>query len=328
MKIIKLIDKDNSIFIAGHKGMVGSAIRKRLMQKGYKNLLFADRKELDLRNDIDVKKWFKINKPSVVIIAAAKVGGIFANSEYPAEFLLDNLKIQNNLIENSFIHEVKRLLFLGSSCIYPKFAKQPISEEELLNGYLEKTNEPYALAKICGIKLCQSLRKQYSFDAISLMPTNLYGPGDNYHPKNSHVLPALIRKFSEATLYDYESVTCWGSGNPMREFLHVYDLADACIFSLENWSPSAINAPCDIRGDKLNFLNVGMGKDISIRDLAFKIAKACNFKGRIIWDDSKPDGTQRKLLNISRINNLGWSAQIELEDGIKSTIDEFKKEIL
>ena len=328
MKIIKLIDKDNSIFIAGHKGMVGSAIRKRLMQKGYKNLLFADRKELDLRNDLDVKKWFKINKPSVVIIAAAKVGGIFANSEYPAEFLLDNLKIQNNLIENSFIHEVKRLLFLGSSCIYPKFAKQPISEEELLNGYLEKTNEPYALAKICGIKLCQSLRKQYSFDAISLMPTNLYGPGDNYHPKNSHVLPALIRKFSEATLYDYESVTCWGSGNPMREFLHVYDLADACIFSLENWSPSAINAPCDIRGDKLNFLNVGMGKDISIRDLAFKIAKACNFKGRIIWDDSKPDGTQRKLLNISRINNLGWSAQIELEDGIKSTIDEFKKEIL
>ena len=328
MKIIKLIDKDNSIFIAGHKGMVGSAIRKRLMQKGYKNLLFADRKELDLRNDLDVKKWFKINKPSVVIIAAAKVGGIFANSEYPAEFLLDNLKIQNNLIENSFIHEVKRLLFLGSSCIYPKFAKQPISEEELLNGYLEKTNEPYALAKICGIKLCQSLRKQYSFDAISLMPTNLYGPGDNYHPKNSHVLPALIRKFSEATLYDYESVTCWGSGNPMREFLHVYDLADACIFSLENWSPSAINAPCDIRGDKLNFLNVGMGKDISIRDLAFKIAKACNFKGRIIWDDSKPDGTPRKLLNISRINNLGWSAQIELEDGIKSTIDEFKKEIL
>jgi len=328
MKIIKLIDKDNSIFIAGHKGMVGSAIRKRLMQKGYKNLLFADRKELDLRNDLDVKKWFKINKPSVVIIAAAKVGGIFANSEYPAEFLLDNLKIQNNLIENSFIHEVKRLLFLGSSCIYPKFAKQPISEEELLNGYLEKTNEPYALAKICGIKLCQSLRKQYSFDAISLMPTNLYGPGDNYHPKNSHVLPALIRKFSEATLYDYESVTCWGSGNPMREFLHVYDLADACIFSLENWSPSAINAPCDIRGDKLNFLNVGMGKDISIRDLAFKIAKACNFKGRIIWDDSKPDGTPRKLLNISRINNLGWSAQIELEDGIKSTIDVFKKEIL
>ena len=328
MKIIKLIDKDDLIFIAGHKGMVGSAIRKRLMQKGYKNLLFADRKELDLRNDIDVKKWFKINKPSVVIIAAAKVGGIFANSEYPAEFLLDNLKIQNNLIENSFIHEVKRLLFLGSSCIYPKFAKQPISEEELLSGYLENTNEPYALAKICGIKLCQSLRKQYSFDAISLMPTNLYGPGDNYHPKNSHVLPALIRKFSEATLYDYESVTCWGSGNPMREFLHVYDLADACIFSLENWSPSAINAPCDIRGNKLNFLNVGMGKDISIRDLAFKIAKACNFKGRIIWDDSKPDGTQRKLLNISRINNLGWSAQIELEDGIKSTIDEFKKEIL
>ena len=327
MTNIKLINRDDLIFIAGHKGMVGSSIRRGLIKKGYKNLLFADRKELDLRKDLDVKKWFEINKPSVVIIAAAKVGGIFANSEYPTEFLLDNLKIQNNLIENSFIHDVKRLLFLGSSCIYPKLAKQPICEEELLNGYLENTNEPYALAKICGIKLCQSLRRQYSFDAISLMPTNLYGPGDNYHQKNSHVLPALISKFSEASLNNYESVTCWGSGNPMREFLHVDDLANACIFSLESWSPSNSNAPCDVNGDKLNFLNVGTGKDISIKDLAFKIAKACNFKGRIIWDESKPDGTPRKLLNISRIKNLGWSAEIKLEDGIKSTLDIFKKDM-
>ena len=328
MKNINLINKNDYIFVAGHKGMVGSAICRSLIKKDYKNLLLVERKELDLRNDRDVKKWFKINKPSIVIIAAAKVGGIFANSRFPTEFLLDNLKIQNNLIENSFINGVKRLLFLGSSCIYPKFSKQPISEEDLLSGYLENTNEPYALAKICGIKLCQSLIKQYSFDAICLMPTNLYGPGDNYHPKNSHVLPALIRKFSEAALYKHELVKCWGSGQPKREFLHVDDLANACIFSLENWSLFKNNAPCDLNGDKLSFLNVGTGKDISIKDLAYKIAKGCDFKGKIIWDESKPDGTPRKLLDISRIKSLGWSPEIELEEGIELTLENFRRDYL
>ena len=219
-------------------------------------------------------------------------------------------------------------MFLGSSCIYPKYATQPIVEEELLNGYLEKTNEPYALAKICGIKLCESLRKQYSFDAISLMPTNLYGPGDNYHPRNSHVLPALIKKFSEASIKNDELVICWGSGKPMREFLHVDDLAKACIFSLENWSTFQNEAPCDIHGEKLNYLNVGTGKDISIIELANKIAKVCNFKGKIIWDKSKPDGTPKKLLDSSRLNKLGWNAEIELDNGIQSTLDIFKKNFI
>ncbi len=325
MQNLKLIDKNDKIFIAGHKGMVGNAIYKKLTNDGYKNLIVVSKNELDLRDDLAVKKWFILNKPAIVVIAAAKVGGIYANSQYPVDFLFDNLKIQNNLISNSFLSQVKKLLFLGSSCIYPKYATQPIVEEELLNGPLEKTNEPYALAKICGIKLCESLRKQYDFDAISLMPTNLYGPGDNYHPNNSHVLPAFIKKFSEASITNDKTVICWGSGKPMREFLHVDDLANACIFALENWSPSYNEAPCDINGEKLNYLNVGSGKDISIRELANKIAKACDFKGKIIWDKSKPDGTPKKLLDSSRINQLGWSAEIELEKGIQSTLDNFKK---
>ncbi len=324
MKNPKLIDKDDKIFIAGHKGMVGSAIYRKLVNDGYENIIFVSKNELDLRDDSAVKKWFEINKPAIVIIAAAKVGGIYANSRYPVDFLFDNLKIQNNLIVNSFLSKVKKLLFLGSSCIYPKYAAQPIIEEELLNGPLEKTNEPYALAKICGIKLCESLRKQYSFDAISLMPTNLYGPGDNYDINNSHVFPAFIKKFSEASLRNDELVTCWGSGRPMREFLHVDDLANACIFSLENWTPDDNEAPRDINGEKLNYLNVGSGKDISIEELAHKIAKACKYKGKIIWDKSKPDGTPKKLLDSSRINKLGWKAEIELEKGIKSTLEIFK----
>ena len=327
----KKILVNEKIFIAGGNGMAGSAISKALYKKGYGRtnggeILKPTRKELNLLDFNSVKKWFEINKPTVVIIAAAKVGGILANSLYPTQFLLDNMKIQNNLIEYSWRTGVKRLLFLGSSCIYPKFAHQPIEEESLLTGQLEETNQWYGIAKISGIKLCDALRKQYDFDAISIMPTNLYGPGDNYHPNNSHVMASFIRKFCEASINSLPSVTCWGTGNPLREFLHVDDLGNAVVFLLENWDPCSTNAPVDTENNKLTILNVGTGKDISIKDLAYKISNLVNYKGKIIWDKNKPDGTPRKLLNVSKINDLGWVSKISLDEGIKKAIESFKLE--
>ena len=319
------------IFVAGGSGMAGRAVTKILLEKGYGNkklggeILFPNKTELNLLNHNDVNDWFSLNKPSLVIVAAAKVGGILANSKYPYNFLLENLKIQNTLIELSFQHKVKRLLFLGSSCIYPKFANQPIVEESLLESFLEKTNESYAIAKIAGIKLCESLNIQYGFDAISLMPTNLYGPGDNYHPENSHVMASLIKKFSQAKKGNKKNVTCWGTGTPLREFMHVYDLAEAIIFCLESWDPKDANAPRDVNNNPLYFLNVGTGKDISIKELVSKISNIIEYKGEINWDKSKPDGTPKKQLDVTRINSLGWSANINLEEGISETINHFNK---
>ena len=313
--------------MAGHRGMAGSAIYRALYRSGYEKLLAASRDELDLLDAQAVQRWFTKHKPTVVVLAAAKVGGIHANDTYAADFLLENLKIQTNVIETAWQSGVKRLIFLGSSCIYPKFAEQPIKEESLLNGALEPTNEWYAIAKIAGIKLCESLRKQYDFDAISLIPTNLYGPGDNYHPENSHVLPALIRRFYEAKESGAESVTCWGTGSPMREFLHVDDLGDACVFALEHWSALSQGAPVDNLNNPYAFLNVGTGVDITIRDLASLIARACEFKGKIIWDDSKPDGTPKKQLNVNAIATLGWRSKIALKSGIEETVKSFKSSL-
>ena len=316
-----LISPEFKIFIAGHTGMVGSAIKRRLIERGYSKLLCPNRQELDLLNYDQVYKWFKDNKPDVVILAAAKVGGINANSKYTGDFILENLKIQTNVIENAWKYKVKRFLFLGSSCIYPKLAPQPIKEKYLLTGDLEYTNESYAIAKIAGIKLCTALRIQYGFDAICLMPTNLYGPNDNYHPLNSHVVPSLIRKFSIAKRDNLSSVTCWGTGKVRRELMHVDDLAEAAIFCLENWFPSEIDAPKDNSGNPLNYLNVGTGKDISIKELAKKIAEIVKFDGEIFWDKNMPDGTPRKVLDISRLKKLGWEAKIDLISGLENTIN-------
>jgi GDP-L-fucose synthase len=309
-----LISSTDRIFVAGQRGMAGSAIVRRLRAGGYSDLLTARRDELDLTDPVAVQRWFADQSPDVVVLAAAKVGGILANSTYPADFLLDNLKIQNHVIENAWRQGCRRLLFLGSSCIYPKLAPQPIREECLLSGPLEPTNEWYAVAKISGIKLCHALRIQHGFDAISLMPTNLYGPGDNYHPTQSHVLPALIRRFHEAKESGTSLVTCWGSGSPRREFLHVDDLADAAVFCLENWQP----AP-----DELQFVNVGTGSDITIAELAGMVADAVGYRGRIEWDAEKPDGTPRKLLDVSRLEALGWRARIPLPEGLASTTAHF-----
>ena len=317
-----LIKADDRFFVAGARGMAGSAICRALQDKGYGDeakggaLLTPTRQELDLLNHEAVKAWYEDNKLDVVVLAAAKVGGIYANDTYPADFLLENLKIQTNVIEGAWKAGVRRLLFLGSSCIYPKFAEQPIREEALLTGSLEPTNEWYAIAKITGIKLCESLRKQYGFDAISLMPTNLYGPGDNYHPENSHVLPALIRRFHEAKEGGLETVTCWGTGSPMREFLHVDDLGKACVFALENWSALDQDTPRDDQGKPLAFLNVGTGVDLTIKELAEQIAAVVGFEGTIEWDTSKPDGTPKKQLDVSRMKGLGWNAQILLSQGL------------
>ena len=306
------------IFLAGHRGMAGSAICRALQRTGYNNLLTASRTELDLENGPAVQRWFAEHKPTVVVLAAAKVGGIQANNSYPADFLLDNLKIQTNVIETAWRSGVRRLLFLGSSCIYPKFAEQPIREEALLTGPLEPTNAWYAIAKITGIKLCEALRQQHGFDAISLMPTNLYGPGDNYHPTNSHVLPALIRRFHEAAQANASTVTCWGTGTPLREFLHVDDLGEACVFALEHWQPGP---------DELQFLNVGTGVDLSIRELAEQVADATGFRGEITWDTSKPDGTPKKQLDVSRLANLGWRARIPLAEKLVSTVAAFRVQL-
>ena len=320
------INKSNSIFIAGHRGMVGSSIKRSLENNGYKNLLLTNRNDLDLLDNAKVEKWFKANKPEIVILAAAKVGGIEANNNYPADFILENLKIQINIIENAWKNGTKRLLFLGSSCIYPKLAKQPLKEEYLLNGPLEETNDAYAIAKIAGIKLCSSLRKQYGFDAISLMPTNLYGPGDNYHTNNSHVMPALIKRFHNAKMQNKKEVICWGSGSPKREFLYVNDLAEASIFVLEKIS--IINKSFNNEvNSKDGVLNIGTGREISIKELTEIIALEIGYEGKIKWDISKPDGTPRKLLDISKATRLGWEAKTSLRKGIKLTINHYINEL-
>ena len=321
-----LISKTYKIFIAGHSGMVGSAIKRFLIKKGYTNLLCPSRKELNLLSFHEVENWFKNNKPDIVILAAAKVGGIYANSKYKADFILENLKIQNNVIENAWKFNVKRFLFLGSSCIYPKLAEQPLKEKYLLTGSLENTNEPYAIAKIAGIKLCSALKSQYGFDAISLMPTNLYGQGDNYHPLNSHVLPSMIRRFYEAKTKAVDFVECWGTGSPKREFLLVDDLAEACIFVLENISTDN-KILYENKNNYCGILNVGVGLDISIQDLAEMIASIIDYKGEIIWDSSKPDGTPRKLLDISKLSHMGWKAKTSLKKGIKLTTQKYIEEV-
>tara|TARA_A100001011_G_C14311231_1_gene845691 strand:+ start:485 stop:1480 length:996 start_codon:yes stop_codon:yes gene_type:complete len=327
----KKIQKNEKIFVAGARGMVGNAICKVLRKNGYGELgggaiLTPSRAELNLLNTVSVKEWFDQNKPTIVIIAAAKVGGILANSTYPTEFLLENLKIQNNLIETSWQNKIKRLLFLGSSCIYPKFANQPIEEESLLTGELEETNQPYAIAKIAGIKLCEALRKQYNFDAISLMPTNLYGKGDNYDNQSSHVMASFIKRFYEASIQSLSSVTCWGSGTALREFMHVDDLGDAVLHALEYWDPDSKDAPMDKFKNPIYLLNVGTGVDISIKKLASKISKIVEYKGEILWDKSKPDGTPKKLLNINKIKSIGWEPKISLEAGIIKTIKDYEVE--
>ncbi len=323
---MEFINKKDRIFLAGDKGMVGSAVKRSLIKKGYINLLTPKKEKLDLLDFNAVQKWFKLNKPEIVILAAAKVGGISANFKYPSDFILENLKIQNNIIENSWKFGIKRFIFLGSSCIYPKLSKQPIKESYLLSGPLEETNESYAIAKIAGIKLCFALKKQYDFDAITLMPTNLYGSRDNYHPTNSHVMAAFIKKFYIAKTNNHDCVTCWGSGNPRREFLYVDDLADAVIYILENIS-SNNQILFDQQSKYSGIINVGSGKDISIKELAYLIAKKFDYQGEIKWDLSKPDGTPRKLLDISKLNSLGWSPKTNLSDGINLTIKSFLNEI-
>jgi len=307
------MEKNAKIYIAGHRGMVGSSIVRLLQKEGYSNLILRTSSELDLRVQQQVQNFFEKEKPEYVFLAAAKVGGIMANNTYRAEFLYDNLMIQNNVIHQSYITGVKKLLFLGSSCIYPKLAPQPLREEYLLTGELEPTNEPYAIAKISGIKMCDAYRAQYGCNFISAMPTNLYGPNDNYDLETSHVLPALLRKFHEAKVRDKPAVALWGTGKPLREFLHVDDLADACLFLMNHF-----NEP--------GFLNVGTGKDISIRDLAGMIQSIVGYKGEIVWDEEKPDGTPRKLMSVENLLNKGWKAKIELKEGITSVYHDVKKQ--
>ena len=326
-------DPFEKIFIAGGTGMVGSAIIRNIQKLKNKNkfcksiILSPKRSELDLTDFAAVKEWFEENRPDIVIIAAAKVGGIHANNSMPFNFILENIKIQTNIIELSWLFNVKTLMFLGSSCIYPKFSAQPIKEEYLLTDTLETTNEFYALAKISGIKLCQALKKQHNFNSICLMPTNLYGPGDNYNLKNSHVIPALIRKFYDAKENNLKHVECWGTGNPFREFLYVDDLAEACIFILEKWSDSNFKKVKN-KWQDINLLNVGSPFEISIKDLTGIISRQIGFKGEIIWNNNMPDGTPRKKLDTGKINELGWEAKTDLEKGIKLTLQHFKDEIL
>jgi GDP-L-fucose synthase len=301
--------KNSPIFIAGHRGMVGSAIVRKLNAEGFNNIIVRTSKELDLRNQQAVKDFFQTEKPEYVFLAAAKVGGIVANNIYRADFLFENLAIQNNVINESYKCGVKKLMFLGSSCIYPKMCPQPIKEEYLLTGLLEKTNEPYAIAKIAGLKMCEAYRDQYNCNFISVMPTNLYGPNDNYDLQKSHVLPALIRKFYEAKNTNQPFVEIWGTGSPMREFLHVDDLAEACYFLMLNYNEK-------------EFLNIGTGEDISIKDLAQLVMKISGYKGELRFNTSKPDGTPRKLLDVSKIHNLGWKHRISLEEGIRKVWNE------
>lgn len=303
-------DKNAPVYVAGHNGLVGSAILRLLKEKGFTNLITRRSSELDLRDYAAVKDFFAQEKPAYVFLAAAKVGGIMANNTYPAEFIYDNLAIQNNVIHQAYVNGVKKLLFLGSSCIYPKNAAQPIKEEYLLSGYLEPTNEPYAIAKIAGIAMCQSYHRQYGANFISAMPTNLFGRGDNYDLNKSHVLPALIRKFHEAGINGEKEVTIWGTGNPRREFLHVDDAASACFFLMENY-------------DEPGIVNIGTGTDVSIAELAHTIQQITGYTGELVFDTSKPDGTMRKLLDVSKINSLGWHSSINIEEGISITYKDF-----
>lgn len=303
------------IYIAGHRGMVGSAILRKLESEGYTNLILASSSELDLKDQCDVDAFFKTYKPEYVFMAAAKVGGIIANNTYRAQFLYENLMMQNNVIHASYLYQVKKLLFLGSSCIYPKMAPQPLKEESLLTGLLETTNEPYAIAKIAGVKMCDAYRAQYGCNFISAMPTNLYGPNDNYDLETSHVLPALIRKFIEAKKTQAPSVTLWGTGTPYREFMHVDDCADACVFLMHQYNQEG-------------HINIGVGEDLMIKELAEKISEIVEYKGEIVYDTARPDGTPRKLMDVTKINNLGWKAKISLEDGLRLVINEVKNQFI
>ena len=303
------MQKNSKIYVAGHRGLVGSAILRALEKQGFTNLITRTSSEVDLRDYNQTADFFAKEKPEYVFLAAAKVGGIRANNTYRAEFLYDNMMIQNNVIHQAHTNDVKKLLFLGSSCIYPKMAPQPLKEDSLLTGTLEPTNEPYAIAKIAGIKMCDAYRSQYNANFISAMPTNMYGPNDNYDLNNSHVLPALLRKFHEAKEQNLPEVTVWGTGKPLREFLHSDDLAKACIFLMQNY-------------DDFGHVNVGIGEDISIKDLALLIKKIVGYEGNLVWDTSKPDGTPRKLMDVTKINNLGWKAEIGLEEGITKVYQE------
>jgi len=304
------VERDSRIYVAGHRGLVGSALVRRLELEGYRNLVVRTRQELDLRDPGAVDRFFGQEKPEYVFLAAAKVGGIWANARYPAEFIRDNLQIQVNVIDAAYRHGVKKLLFLGSSCIYPKHAPQPLKEEYLLTGPLEATNEAYAVAKIAGLKMVQAYRRQYGFCGICLMPSNLYGPGDNFDPETSHVLPALIRRFHEAKVGGAPEVVVWGTGTPRREFLHVDDLADAAVFLMRHY-------------DDERPINVGVGEDVTIRELAELVAEVVGYRGRIVFDPSKPDGTPRKLLDVSRLHALGWRARIPLSEGVRQTYEWF-----
>jgi len=306
------MEKASKIYIAGHNGMVGSAIWRKLESEGYTNIIGKTSKQLDLKNQTEVADFFATEKPEYVFLAAAKVGGIVANNTFRADFLYDNLMIQSNVIHQSSIHKVKKLLFLGSSCIYPKLAPQPLKEEYLLTGLLEHTNEPYAIAKIAGIKMCDAYRSQYGCNFISAMPTNLYGPNDNYDLQKSHVLPALIRKFQEAKVQNKKYVQIWGTGSPKREFLHVDDLAQACLFLMQEYNEAGL-------------VNIGVGEDISIKDLALHIKEIIGYEGELQFDTTKPDGTPRKLMDVSKLTTLGWTATIGLQEGLERTIGEFKE---
>ncbi len=303
------MEKQKKVYIAGHRGMVGSAIYRKLKQEGFNNIVVSTSDKLDLRDQDQVAAFFAAEKPDYVFLAAAKVGGIVANNTYRAEFIYDNIMIQSNVIHQSYLNGVNKLMFLGSSCIYPKMAPQPLKEEYMLTGLLEETNEPYAIAKIAGIKMCDAYRSQYGCNYISVMPTNLYGPNDNYDLQKSHVLPALLRKFHEAKLSGDPVVTVWGSGKPLREFLHADDLAEACYFLMQHYNEPGL-------------VNIGVGEDISIADLAVLVKKITGFKGEIVLDSSKPDGTPRKLMDVTKLHNLGWKAKIGLEEGIRRVYEE------
>jgi len=307
------MEKSAKIFVAGHNGMVGSAIVRKLKALAFNNISIRTSKELDLRDQKEVHSFFATEKPDYVFLAAAKVGGILANNTYRADFLYDNLLIESNIIHAAYQNNVKKLLFLGSSCIYPKLAPQPLKEEYLLTGLLESTNEPYAIAKITGIKLCEAYRDQYGCNFISAMPTNLYGPGDNYHPDNSHVIPGLIRRFHDAKIAGKSNVEIWGTGSPLREFLYVDDMAEACLFLMEKY-------------DEKMFVNVGAGRDISIKELAHLIKDIVGFKGEIIFDSTKPDGTPRKLMDVSRLSAMGWQYSVHLREGLEKTYEIYKRE--
>lgn len=308
------MEKNAKIYVAGHRGMVGSALVRRLESEGYQNIIVRTSRELDLRNQQAVADFFAAEKPAYVFLAAAKVGGIMANNIYRADFLYENLQIQNNVIHSAHVEGVEKLMFLGSSCIYPKLAPQPLQEDSLLTGPLEYTNEPYAIAKIAGIKMCESYRKQYGRNYISVMPTNLYGPNDNYDLNNSHVLPAMIRKFHEAKVENKPFVELWGTGSPLREFLHADDLADACVYLMKNY-------------DGEQFVNIGVGEDITIKNLAELIKATVGYEGELRWNTDKPDGTPRKLMDVSKLHSMGWKHRYDLEEGIRITYQDFLQKL-